>query len=124
MFEKCPCGSGATYLACCARLHAGQADATTAEQLMRARYSAFAKGDAAYLLKSWSRETRPARLDALEARDWIGLEIEATEDLGINEASVTFTARYRVGEAEGRLRERSVFRREDGRWVYVDGHIY
>ena len=41
----CPCGLGDDYDACCGRLHAG-APAPTAEALMRARYSAFAVGDA------------------------------------------------------------------------------
>ena len=45
----CPCGLGDDYDACCGRLHAG-APALTAEALMRSRYSAFAVGDAAYLL--------------------------------------------------------------------------
>ena len=47
----CPCGLGDDYDACCGRLHAG-APAPTAEALMRARYSAFAVGDAGYLLRT------------------------------------------------------------------------
>lgn len=55
----CPCGLPAAYDDCCGRLHRGQAPATTAEQLMRSRYSAFAVGDEAYLLRSWHPTTRP-----------------------------------------------------------------
>ena len=47
MFEKCPCGAGASYLTCCAPLHLGQRAAASPEQLMRSRYSAFARRDAA-----------------------------------------------------------------------------
>ena len=62
MFEPCACGSGKTYAACCGRLHAG-APAGDAEALMRSRYSAFARGDRAYLLKSWARGDAAPRSD-------------------------------------------------------------
>jgi hypothetical protein len=42
--------TGLSYGECCGRLHDGTATAASAEQLMRSRYSAFAVGDAAYLL--------------------------------------------------------------------------
>ncbi len=72
MFEPCDCGSGATYLACCGRLHAGT-PANTAEQLMRSRYSAFRRGDVAYLLKSRAAETRPLSLSLDPGQEWTGL---------------------------------------------------
>lgn len=121
MFEKCPCGVGASYLTCCAPLHLGQRAAATPEALMRARYSAFAKGDAAYLLRTWAPETRPTALGDLWDRAWIGLTIEEHGLDGPDAAFVRFTARYRIGGRKGALRERSRFRREDGAWLYVDG---
>jgi hypothetical protein len=48
----CPCGLGDGYESGFGRLHAG-APAPTAESLMRSRYSAFAVGDAGYLLRTW-----------------------------------------------------------------------
>lgn len=121
MFEPCPCGSGGAYLGCCARLHSGQAEADTAEQLMRARYSAYVKRDAAYLLKSWAPETRPIDLGLGEGREWLGLTVESAKDISADRAVVTFTARYRERGETRRLRERSGFRREGGLWVYVNG---
>jgi len=47
----CPCGLGDDYESCCGRLHAGM-PAPTAESLMRSRYSAFAVGNAGYLLRT------------------------------------------------------------------------
>ena len=43
--KLCPCGSGDSYMKCCGKLHSdGNAYATaTAEQVVRARYSAYAK---------------------------------------------------------------------------------
>ena len=60
---NCPCLSGEQYADCCGRFHAGEAEAPTAEQLMRSRYSAFVVLDAGYLLRTWHPETRPASLE-------------------------------------------------------------
>ncbi|WP_275423743.1 YchJ family protein, partial [Virgisporangium ochraceum] len=58
---RCPCGGG-PYAACCGPAHGG-APAATAEALMRSRYSAFALGDADYLLRTWHPTTRPRSPD-------------------------------------------------------------
>ncbi|MEQ9488132.1 MAG: YchJ family metal-binding protein [Alphaproteobacteria bacterium] len=120
MFEPCDCGSGKTYLACCGRLHAGT-PAETAEELMRSRYSAFRRGDVAYLLKSWAPETRPQSLSLDPAQEWIGLKIEHHEMTGPDTAIVRFTARWRHGNRKGRMTETSRFRRQGQGWVYIDG---
>ncbi|GAB0104321.1 YchJ family metal-binding protein [Nocardia sp. JMUB6875] len=121
----CPCGLPATYADCCGRLHRGEAQATTAEQLMRSRFSAFAVHDEAYLLRSWDPETRPAEVDFDPGLRWERLEI-----LGVtggspfhSEGTVEFRAHYRAGGAAGQLHENSRFRRDNGAWVYLDGDI-
>ncbi len=118
----CPCGSGDAYTACCGAIHAGL-PASTAEALMRSRFSAFARGDAAYLLASWHPSTRPAEL-ALDADVvWRRLQIVDTVAGGADDARgvVEFRASYRAPEGAGLLHERSRFSRVDGRWVYLDG---
>ncbi|WP_229401660.1 YchJ family protein [Micromonospora okii] len=118
----CPCGTGQPYPQCCGRLHRGEADATSAEALMRARFSAFAVGDADYLLRSWHPTTRPARLRLDPGQRWTRLEILGTERGGLldNAGTVAFRAHYREAGAPGTLTEHSRFTREDGRWVYLD----
>ena len=123
MFEKCPCGVGASYLSCCAPLHLGQRLAETPEQLMRSRYSAFARRDAAYLLKTWSPRTRPASLDDLGGREWLGLSIDDAPPPQGDAGQVRFTARFREGGRTGELRETSRFERVGGAWLYLDGTI-
>lgn len=120
----CPCGSGEPLVVCCAPLHAGR-PAPTAERLMRSRFSAFALGDAAYLLRSWSRTTRPASLELDAGTTWRRLQIVDTAGGGGADAEgvVEFRASYRDAEGVGLLHERSRFVREDGRWVYLDGVI-
>ena len=121
MFESCPCGAGETYLRCCGPQHLGMRSAESPETLMRARYSAFAKRDAAFLLKSWAPETRPLDLGDLSDREWLGLTIKESGLSGPDAGYVRFAARYREGGRKGVLKERSRFRRENGLWMYVDG---
>ncbi|MEM9781092.1 MAG: YchJ family metal-binding protein [Pseudomonadota bacterium] len=120
MFETCPCGSGRGYLACCGRLHGG-APADSAETLMRARYTAFARGNVAFLLASWAPETRPPGLSIDPRQAWIGLKVEAHERTGPDTATVRFTARCRIASRTTRLRETSRFRHDGRSWLYVDG---
>ncbi|MFJ6659155.1 YchJ family protein [Streptomyces sp. NPDC091377] len=109
------------YDGCCGRFHSGAAAAPTAEALMRSRYSAFVRGDQAYLLRTWHPGTRPARLDLDPGTRWTGLEILATRDGSAFHA--TGTVEFRASFRGGALRERSRFERVDGAWVYVDGEF-
>lgn len=89
---------------------------------MRSRFSAFAVGDASYLLATWHATTRPERLDLDPDTRWYRLDIVATEAGGLLERDgvVEFTAWYRHPDGNGSLHERSRFVREDGAWFYVD----
>lgn len=121
--RRCPCGTGLTYADCCGRLHGGTATAATAEQLMRSRYSAFAVGDAAYLLATWHPETRPPSLEHDPTVRWMGLDVLATGGGGLlsTEGTVEFRAWYRHEGETGSQHETSRFVREDGAWRYLDG---
>ncbi|HEX2143051.1 MAG TPA: YchJ family metal-binding protein [Glycomyces sp.] len=121
--ETCPCGSGEAYAACCGPLHAGTARAATAEALMRSRYSAFAVGDGAYLLRTWHPSTRPECLDlSADDRSWTGLEIlESTGGSPLHtQGTVHFRAHYIDAEGPGVQTENSVFERVGPDWRYVD----
>ncbi|MEV0700696.1 YchJ family protein [Saccharopolyspora sp. NPDC050389] len=121
--KRCPCGLGEPFAECCARLHAGERRAATAEQLMRSRFSAFAVGDTAYLLASWHPSTRPDELSLDPDQRWDRLEILGRTGGGPFDAegTVRFRAHYRLGGSAGALTEDSRFVREDGAWFYVDG---
>jgi len=121
--EPCPCGRPLAYAACCGRYHAGS-PAPDAESLMRSRYSAYVLGLEGYLLATWHPSTRPATLDlgTRPAAKWLGLDVKARTEAG-DAATVEFVARCRIGGRAQRLHEVSLFRREGGRWYYVDGVI-
>lgn len=93
---------------------------------MRSRYTAFTRGDAAYLLATWHVSTRPAQLDlAADPVAWQRLDIRQTQAGGPEDArgKVAFVAHYLAGGQPGTLQENSRFVRENGRWLYVDGQI-
>lgn len=117
----CPCGLGDDYDACCGRLHAGAA-ALTAESLMRSRYSAFAVGDAAYLLRTWHPSARPQTLSLDPGITWTRLAVLETRDGGIFDAvgTVRFRAVYVKDGQRGVLDETSRFVRQGKRWTYLD----
>jgi SEC-C motif domain protein len=125
----CPCGSGQAFARCCGPFLGG-APAPTAVALMRSRYTAYVRGAIDYLIETHAEETR-GRVDraaigrwARETR-WMGLEIVATERGGEadEEGVVAFVARGVSQGAAFAQRERSRFRRVDGRWYYVDGKL-
>ncbi|MBU6246323.1 MAG: hypothetical protein KGN77_01090 [Xanthomonadaceae bacterium] len=122
----CPCGNTAGYTQCCGPLHDG-AVAATAEQLMRARYSAYVLLREDYLLASWHADTRPAtlRLAAQQpAPTWLGLEIRRQRTDDGQRATIEFVARYRLGGGRAqRQHETSRFVREHDRWYYLDGEL-
>ena len=129
--EPCPCGGdpvGTEYAECCGRWidHFATAPAPDAAALMRSRYTAFVREDAAYLLATWHHSTRPTTLDFDAGIKWLGLEVRAQRGVDDTHAEVEFVARSRLQGRAIRLHERSRFVRENGengllRWFYVDG---
>lgn len=92
---------------------------------MRSRYSAFVKGLSDYLLATWHPGTRPARIEpAPPGLRWLGLEVRQVRGLDEAQAEVEFVARSRQGGRAQRQHETSRFRREAGRWYYVDGRLH
>ncbi len=127
----CPCGAG-NYAGCCARYIEDGLAAPTAEALMRSRYTAYVLRNEAYLRATWWPDTLPEEsLTGADDVKWIGLDIAKPkapmrkEDQDA-EASVEFTARFKVGGRAHKLHEISLFRRQADtagvmRWYYVDG---
>jgi SEC-C motif-containing protein len=123
--SDCPCGSGRSYETCCAPIIAG-APASTAESLMRSRYTAYVKHAYDHLGRTLSAEQRKDHSieDAkrwAESSEWLGLKILRTEKGGVNDAEglVEFAARFRTEGKEHEHLETALFTREDGAWVYA-----
>lgn len=119
----CPCGHPSPYAACCGRWHDGPLHllAPDADALMRSRYCAFVLERADYLLATWHPHSRPARLEFEPGLRWLGLVVQQHLRQGEDRATVRFIARSKLGGRASRQTETSRFRREAGRWLYVDG---
>ena len=89
---------------------------------MRARYSAYALGDADYLVRTWHPDTRPLAIDLDPEVRWVRLEVLAAVGGGMLDrtGTVEFVAHHRVVDRAAELHEVSRFERLDGAWVYVD----
>ena len=123
MKDACPCGRGPAFEACCGRHIGTGVPAPDAESLMRSRYTAFVRDDAAHLLATWHASRRPAALELDAGVKWLGLEVRRHTPIDETRAEVEFVARSRVQGRGQRLHERSRFVREAGCWLYVDGDI-
>jgi len=88
---------------------------------MRSRYSAFAVGDAGYLLRTWHPSRRPRTLSLDPALRWTGLAVLQTRDGGLFDATSTvqFRALYVQRGQRGVLAETSRFVRHDRHWTYL-----
>jgi len=128
---NCYCGSKETYERCCEPLINGENTATTAEQLMRARYSAYATAAVDFLEESLHPDSRSdfdadATRQWAESSEWTGLSIldktagAANDKVGI----VSFCASYTdKDEKPQRHNERAQFKKVDGIWYFCDGQL-
>ncbi|MDH5358042.1 MAG: YchJ family protein [Gammaproteobacteria bacterium] len=124
--RSCPCISGKTYKGCCQPLHNGEMHASTAEQLMYSRYSAFCLGKVAYLIATLHPDKRQqddeqTLAQTIEQTKWIGLKIIQYQSEG-HTATVEFVAFYQ-DDPFNQLHERSNFIKENNCWFYVDGEF-
>jgi SEC-C motif domain protein len=127
--SSCPCGSKQTYRLCCQPLHQQKQHAQDPEQLMRARYCAFVKGEFNYLIATHDANYLQG-LTALELAQspkvhWLGLEVlTSTKDLSNNTANVSFKAWYLDQGQLDAIFENSEFIFEQGQWFYSQGQQF
>ena len=118
----CYCGNSISFQDCCEPYIKGIKNATTAEVLMRSRYSAFAVGAADYLVNTThiSKRRYHNKRDILawsQANKWLKLEVLAS-----TETTVTFKAYYLDENLKAQVHyEHSTFKFENNKWFYVDG---
>lgn len=126
--NSCYCGNDKPFKNCCELIHTGKTEATTAEELMKSRYSAFVKTNGGFLMKSHSTQTRDLSskneiVKWAKSVKWIKLEIvecvlgKENDLTGI----VEFKAYYKDKIFKRCIHERSNFLKEDNKWVYLNG---
>ena len=126
--DECPCCSGKDYSECCGALILGKRSAETAEQLMRSRYTAYAKVKTDYLLKSTHPDQR-ADFNEKEISNWArnsewhGLEIINIKNGGHDdtEGTVEFIATYSQNGVKRNHHELALFKKLNDDWFFEDG---
>lgn len=126
----CPCGSGGDYKACCEPVLTGVKPASSAEALLRARYTAFVRADIKFIESSHAANTR-GQLDLkgieqwARASEWQKLEIirAARGQSGDAGGEIEFKAYYRLHNKDCVLHELAEFVHKQGKWWYVDSRL-
>jgi len=124
----CPCGSEQPYEFCCGAIIAGNKPASTAEELMRSRYTAYSLTNIDYIISSM-RENAAKYFDPISAKKWaqsvkwVDLKILKTKQgqSDDNIGWVEFKARYKENGKMQLIQELSEFRKIDSKWYYMDG---
>ena len=117
---QCPCNPTIKYSDCCQKAHQNIHSVTSAEALMRSRYSAFVLANIDYLQKSHNSSTRPSKREKKEilawtkSVNWIKLEV-----LNTTETTVDFNAYFMENGNIDVIHENSVFCKENDHWVYL-----
>ena len=126
--EQCPCGTGKTYAECCEPVIKGVRPAQSAEELMRSRYSAYAKVETDYIFETTHPKHREGydvagTKEWAESAEWQSLEIVSVK--GGTEADTTgeveFIARYSEKGEPKVHHELALFKKEKDVWFFTDG---
>ena len=127
--ESCPCCSGKAYSECCEPFIRNQKQALTTEELMRSRYSAYAKCEVEHIVAT----THPDQMEYSDERSirswsknstWEGLEIVSAKAGGPDdqEGEVEFIAHYSAKNGMKKVHhELALFKKVDGAWRFFDG---
>jgi SEC-C motif-containing protein len=128
--ENCLCGSDLDRASCCGPVLDGASPATTAEGLMRARFSAYATRNLDFIINSTLPTSRSdSDLEAMRAwaeqAEWEGLEVVSTQKGAATDTKgeVEFIARYKLQGVPHHHHEKSEFVKQDGLWFFKDGAV-
>lgn len=128
----CYCGTKKTFEECCQPFIEGNAKTSTAEELMRSRYSAYVIVAVEYIISSTHPSSRRFyNVEDIEqwakSSHWEKLEIISTAE-GLPKAKkgiVEFKAYYTDADGNPQIHhERSNFRKELGKWFFVEGKVF
>lgn len=126
--NSCPCGSAREYQICCQRFISGSRSASTAEELMRSRYTAYTVGAIDYLINTWSPAARSSLdIKGIEAwsrqSQWLGLNLLKCKkgQISDTEGWVEFVAYFQQDHTFTQHRELSYFQKIENTWYFTNG---
>lgn len=123
----CPCGLEANFQTCCEPIIEGKKLATCPEDVMRSRYTAYTLCNIDYIFASMKEKAlydsdKQATADWAKNTKWLDLKIIDAPTVSENDTlgEVEFVATYKEQGQTRQIRERSQFKKIDGKWYYVD----
>lgn len=127
---NCYCGNDQSYEECCLKVHNDQKEATTAQMLMRARYSAFATQKIDFVDRTNTPETTDFDIEDAKkwanTSQWQGLEVLQTHkgQESDSEGLVEFKAKYKDLDNKDQVHhEIGKFKKINDLWYYIEGKI-
>ena len=125
--KSCPCGSELELSQCCLPFIQDKKKPVVAEQLLRARYTAFTLGEVDYILSTHhSRTLQEVKRQEIEEwsknSNWLGLKIvqsEAGKETD-TQGTILFCAQYHSEDKNHDHWEQSYFEKENGEWRFLD----
>jgi SEC-C motif-containing protein len=125
--NNCPCDSDKTFSTCCKPVIDDIKSASSPEQLMRSRYTAFTLKDMNYIFESTHPQARH-EFDRKSNQEWADqahfskLEILKSSNEG-NKGFVEFKAYFKINETETIHHEVASFRKQSEVWYFRDAKI-
>jgi SEC-C motif domain protein len=119
--SSCPCGSGKPFGDCCEPILTGQRQAATAEELMRARFTAHVVHDFGFLHRTYQPTSQTPFVESPDKPMtlWTRLVVhQHAPGIAPDTSTVDFSA---YGTEEGQelvLHEKAEFVRQHGAWIY------
>lgn len=145
---RCYCCSSKPFKTCCEPFIKGIEFPSSAEQLMRSRFSAYATAHYQYILETYTKEKQQGLsienlAQSAQGATWFALQVhpafadssvhgnakvEAADEADSHSKPITaiveFTAYYFENKNMYQLHESSNFIVEEGKWRYHDGELH
>lgn len=122
----CPCGSKMNYSDCCGRQIDNNEQAATCAELARARFSAHARKDIAFLKKITHPDATDNDWDEyqhnLEQLKWVKFAITDMRETP-EQAEIECQSYIRQNQYVHRIKELVTYRKTSGQWYFYDGEI-
>lgn len=119
---NCPCNPNKLYKNCCQIAHQNIQSVTTADALMRSRYSAFVLANIDYLQLSHHSSTRPSNKEKKEILRWTKSVIwQKLEIIHCTNNTIEFKAYFFENGKINMIHENSFFKIENKHWTYLKG---
>ena len=121
--SKCPCGSGKKYKECCYKFHKG-ANPKNALLLMKSRFSAYATGEANYIIKTTHKNSPHFEENKKEwiksIKEFSKSEFKKLEIVDFTDGEKEAFVEFKAYIDDYVMKEKSLFLKED-KWYYVKG---